>query len=173
MCCLFRHPSGDTIWGHFLCWAYYGKIQHFPSAKPRAPVLIGSSFFIFIPLESFDYDFKLTGCRVRGKQYYEFNLCFLHKRVFGHCCGDLEKVELSVALHFYEAEIVSRLHKRWGTRHVSIANSKGILPTRDYSGSLFHGPASRPLACVHFIILVLRFAFCPCGLRALRKSTFL
>lgn len=40
--------------------------------------------------------------------------------------GDLEKVELSVALHFYEAEIESRLHRRWGTRHVSIANSKGV-----------------------------------------------
>ncbi|XP_010842510.1 PREDICTED: cell death regulator Aven [Bison bison bison] len=51
------------------------------------------------------------GRPVRGEQYCEFNLCFLHKRKTHTAGGDQDKVEFSVALHFYEAERVSHLQE--------------------------------------------------------------
>ena len=73
-----------------------------------------------MPLESFSEDFPLTGRPVRGEQYCEFDLCFIHKRKTHTAGGDQDEVEFSIALHFYEA----------GRRHsnVSTANSKRILP---------------------------------------------
>lgn len=127
VCCLFRHTSGATLWGQMRLFLPSILREETAVSFCQGYSSCSKRLFIFMPLESFNEDFPLTGRPVRGEQYCEFNLCFLHKRKTHTAGGDQDKVEFSVALHFYEAERVSHL-QRGGTGNVSTASSKRILP---------------------------------------------
>lgn len=69
------------------------NIQHFYSATARACVLMGFSFFTFIPVEGFDYDFQSAGLLVGRKQYLILICASFIKEYLDVVVGDLEKVE--------------------------------------------------------------------------------